>query len=981
MFRRTRLILAVFGIIISVSVSATVTSSAAGWAATTCSGLFEETWPQTSTSSPLTLRGNLFKLLRRTLALRYDVRVNGLDEALARGNQKIVFLFEHPALIDPVVLYSQVGDPFNNPRPVVASSQNTGLKKIPFRFLRALFVPEVTKDSGDLRNSVVELQNEIINGLEQGQNFAIAPSGQLKRTHLEDLRTKSMVADIIKKLPRDARVILVTSKGLWGSSFSYGSTGAAPSGPALTGDLLWGLVTNGLKKRQVDLTFDEVDPSRLETLKDQNRAEINEFLQSKINQIEQDNVYVPLVACRPNCRLPDPVQESQRTEQESNAIATAAESIPGEFRSKFINSLTELFPEQAETIGKVLSENSRLSEQLGLDSLGFQELLINLEKKMGVQLNDVQDWSAKEVLLQIYKSSIGGPKLEAKKAIDVRWFRYYQSPDNLRIPEGGNVLEVLYKKARENPEATWMADEKSGVLSYRDAITKIMILSRVIGKFPGESIGLMLPPSVGGTLLYFATLQAGKTPVMVNYTAGNESLKYSMDLVQVKTVLTSQEFTLKLKQKNLGVNGIADRFIYTEDLMKAHQEKSWRNALNLAMNLLNRERGRFTSLWPQGKALTPEDPAVILFTSGSSSLPKAVVLSNKNLMTNVRDVAPIFNFKQSDSLTGFAPSFHSLGLTGTLVMPALLGLRVNYFPDATNGKEIGKSVETFRSSMIIGPPNLLRQIFQSSTLDQLSSLRFVLTGAEQLSPDTAEVLKKMAPGAIVLEGAGATETSPVWAVNPIDDVRLGYVGKIMPSITFDIVDNESLSSAIVQKKSSLVQSIAPDAEGNRRGELILSGDSVITSYYNNLKPGSFIEIGGRTYYRTEDLVTVTRDGYVKIEGRFSRQHKASGGEMINHAMIERVLAKIPLLQPGPDGKPTVYIGAAKLASGKTVTTLLTTKDVSIEDLNREVISAYSPVWSIRRMVRVSEIPLLGTGKVDSRQCNAIIAADVANQPE
>ena len=386
--------------------------------------------------------------------------------------------------------------------------------------------------------------------------------------------------------------------------------------------------------------------------------------------------------------------------------------------------------------------------------------------------------------------------------------------------------------------------------------------------------------------------------------------------------------------------------------------------------MYQKTKAGFVSLWPNKTGHDPE--AAIAFTSGSSNTPKAVQYSDKNILTNIRDVAPLFNLTQADSAIAIAPPFHSLGLTGNLIMPSLLGLRTHYFANTTDGKGIVKAISEYKTTLLIGPPNLLRDIFRAAKPGDLNSLRYVVTGAEALTEDTYNFLKSKAPNAEILEGAGATETSPIWAINPPGAGRLGYVGKVLPSVTSYVVDNESLTEAVATRNPIKIRTITPDKNGVRRGELILSGDSVITQYYKNAKPEAFFDWNGRTYYRTEDEVEITADGYVKILGRYSRQHKAEGGEMINHQMIERVLSQYPPLLPGEDGKPTTYIGADKTKSGKIVTTLVTTRDVDLNNLNHFIGQSLSQTWYVRSVVKVPEIPLLGTGKVDGKSCNSVI---------
>ena len=932
------------------------------------------------------LRRSMFNFLNFVLSRRYQVEAKGLDKIYAKGNTNIVFLFEHPALVDPAILYSQVGRQFD-PRPVIASSQNKGLLQKVFERLNAVFVPEVGPDNPNAAEEIQNITTEVLASLSKGDNWVIAPSGSLKRTRRDQIRGKKMASDIIHNLPENARVVVVTSKGLWGSTFSYGSTGNSPHMPGLNGDVISGAMFNKLPKHQVQLEFEELSSAELAEMKVMSREEVNDMLDERINRVEQDNVFVPLRKCDPICKLPEPIPEHQLSQDEKKAIASASEAVPQETKDSVIKALEEVFPDDIKKVQSLFHGSAEVTEEelagnladiFLFDSLSAQDYQLDFEKLLGIELEEFGGLTPDELLIAVHRAKEGrgdSSKEKPKQRVDLRWFRYAQNGLRRAIPSGKNTLEVLYKKAQENPDAPWMSDEKSGVITYREGISKILLLSRMISKMPGKNIGLMFPPSVGGTLMVFAAMQAGKVPTIINYTAGNANIKYSMDLTGVKSIVTSNEFVKALSEKNLAVDSVQERFVFSEDLIAKAGDRSLPNAVNIAMNLAIREKSRFRTMWPKARWKRGNQLAVILFTSGSSSNPKAVGLTHKNLLTNVRDVAPVFDLTSDDAVLGMAPTFHSLGLTGTVILPALSGIRVTYTPNATDGRAIAAAIDAHKTSFIIGPPNILRAIFAASTKGQLDSLKYVVVGGEVLQAEVAAFLAAKAPHATVLEGAGTTEASPVWALNATDDVRLGWVGKILPSLTYEIVDNESLTTAIASKDMSAIKSIAPGTDGIRQGELVLSGDSVITQYFKNLKPEAFFKWNGRTYFRTEDLVMVDAERRAKILGRFSRQHKALGGEMINHQIIENLLTEFAPLKPLEDAKPTIWVGVGQTRQGEPVTTLVTSRDVTTEQVNGYLGSHLSATWLIRKIIHVSEIPLLGTGKVDGKTCNQLIKTE------
>ena len=928
------------------------------------------------TNSAGPVRQGIYAMMRAFLGKRYDIEVIGLEEVAKKGDKGIVFLFEHPALVDPAIFYSVAGPTFS-PRPIVAESQNKGPVSWLIKKVGAGIVPEAG-DKEVRAQKIEQLNAQILSTLSQGDNWAIAPAGQIKRTRLDQIRGRSMAAHVIKNLPPGARVVIVTSKGLLGSSFSFGQTGNKPSGPELSGDLVYGLLTGGLQKRNVKLTFDEISPAELAQMRSLERDGINEILEARINAVEAENVYVPLLKCQPTCKLPEPIPETNKSKQEAQAIAEASKEIPAATKNALIAAMKEALPEKADAIDKLFSEKSveddTVASRLDLDSLAFLEVTLEVEKKLGIRFEELGEPTPDDLLVAVHKALVAGGKAEKaapKKRIDLRYFRYSQSGLVTQIPTGDTILEVLYKKAQQIPDNAWMGDERAGVMTYRQAVSKIVLIARMFSRMEGENVGIMLPPSVGASLMFFGSMQAGKVPALLNYTSGNEVLKSMADSANLKVIVTSKEFVQLIKEKGYNTDSIKDRLIYTEDLLAQAQDRSRANLPNLLANLITREKARFRSLWPNGRG-NGSHTAAILFTSGSSSMPKPVALSHKNILTNARDVAAIFNLTSNDSVMGYIPLFHSLGLTGTTVMPAISGVRVYHFPNTTDGRGIAQAIGDSKATFVIGPPDLMSQVFKSSSDGQLDSLRFVVTGAAPLRPEMAQFLASKAKNATILEGAGTTEASPVWAINPPWDVRPGFVGKIINSVQFIVADHDSVNAAVSGKNSSLIRTAEKDENGLFDGELLIAGDSVITSYLGNMKPEAFIVIDGTKYFRTEDRVKVTSDRWAKIVGRFNREHKTNGGEKISHDTIEAQLESMPELRRGEDGKPTMFVGVGRLANGDPVTTLVSTRELTPDQVNAHLKGKLGPSWYIARVIRVPEIPLLGTGKIDGKTVKELI---------
>jgi len=281
----------------------------------------------------------------------------------------------------------------------------------------------------------------------------------------------------------------------------------------------------------------------------------------------------------------------------------------------------------------------------------------------------------------------------------------------------------------------------------------VLLLARRFKDLPGKRVGLLLPASVACNTSLLALQFAGKVPVLLNWTTGPAGLAHAAKAAGLTHVITSRAFV-----DRTGVKVEGTEYVYLEDVRKSIGRWEQRRAMLTVVLRPGHIRN-------QVPGVAADEPAVILFTSGSEKAPKAVPLTHGNLLANQRAVLSALGLTRDDCMLGFLPAFHSFGLTVTGLLPMLAGLRVVYHPDPTAAAALVHKVEAYKPTLMGATPTFLTAILGRARPEQLRSLRLLCVGAEKCPPALAETFGRFVPGASLLEGYGITECSPVVAVN------------------------------------------------------------------------------------------------------------------------------------------------------------------------------------------------------------------------
>ncbi|MBF0255091.1 MAG: AMP-binding protein [Gammaproteobacteria bacterium] len=463
-------------------------------------------------------------------------------------------------------------------------------------------------------------------------------------------------------------------------------------------------------------------------------------------------------------------------------------------------------------------------------------------------------------------------------------------------------------------------------LNYNDLISRCEILGGKVAESTqaGDRVGLLLPSSSAAVVLFFALSSRGRVPAMLNFTLGAHALRSACATACIGVIYSSRRFVAAAKlEQTLAELGEGISIRYLEDLAEE---------ISLADKLRGWLLGRLGYRPHQPE---PQSPAVVLFTSGSEGAPKGVVLSHHNLLSNQAQMAARVDFSPRDLVCNALPMFHSFGLTAGTLLPLLNGLYCFLYPSPLHYRVVPEIAYDTNATILFGTNSFLAGYAKHAHPYDFYNLRYVFAGAEKLTAETREVwMSKF--GKRILEGYGATETSPVIAVNSAMAMREGSVGRFLPGIDWRLEP-------------------VPGVE--RGGRLYVKGPNVMLGYLLPSQPGELAP-PSEGWYDTGDIVEVDGDGFIHILGRAKRFAKIAG-EMVSLGLVEEIAGSL-----WPDHSHAVITRPDPRKGEQLIlfTTQPTPERSALAQRARQ--QGISELHVPRELVRLDKIPLLATGKTD-----------------
>ncbi len=521
--------------------------------------------------------------------------------------------------------------------------------------------------------------------------------------------------------------------------------------------------------------------------------------------------------------------------------------------------------------------------------------------------------------------------------------------------------ELYLDTARHNWSRFAMADSSGRKVRFGEALTGSLLFRRHIVKHCGDEqmIGVMLPPSVPGALLNYGISLAGRVPVNLNYTASKQAMEVAIERAGIKTIFTTEKLLSRLgieKQPGMVmIEDVAAQFTKLDKIMWAVLART------VPISLLKR------ALIPSTVNL--DSLATVIFSSGSTGMPKGVMLSHRNIVSNIEGVQQAINVNRTDCLLGVLPFFHSFGFTIGLWLPAVSGFGVAFHSNPLEARKIGELCRKYGVTVMMSTPTFVWEYVRRCEPEDFATLSVAFVGAEKMKPELADAFQAKFHQEL-LQGYGCTELSPVVSVEgsgyrSIGEVQVGSkrgtVGHPIPGVAVRIVNPDTFETLGC----------------GQPGMMLVKGSSVMLGYLGEPEKTRQV-MWEDDWYITGDIAQLDEDGFIQITDRLSRFSKIAG-EMVSHVQVEDALQRAL----GSAEPRLVVTSVSDDQKGERFVVLHTELGISVEELLKLMRDSGLPkLWVPRKesFFAVPALPFLGSGKLDLRQVKDIAKKFASEQP-
>ena len=451
----------------------------------------------------------------------------------------------------------------------------------------------------------------------------------------------------------------------------------------------------------------------------------------------------------------------------------------------------------------------------------------------------------------------------------------FRFPDKIALVEAGTGKKVSYHELL-------MQVDRAADMFFEHGIRK------------GDRVAVAHRNSINTVVANFGLYKLGAVCIPMNFMVTKpEEIEYILNNAEAKAVVTQAEF-IRHYVKSLPQLPTVKYIFTTDEIPSSAAEcpivqKFWEEI----------EKSTFHDETASAQAGL-DDLAFILYTSGTTGLPKGAMLTHGNLASNVISCAQIFKINDNDCFLCLLPMFHSFAWTACVVIPLYLNLKVVIVANVMPASKWLGAMGTEKVTLILAVPQIYAVLSKEAKgLKRLylrfwpfKNVRFGVSGAAPLTQEIKDRFEEKI-GVPILEGYGLTETSPVVSVNTEELQKIKSVGPAIPAVSTLVLDDDG-----------------KEVPRNAEGELCVKGPNVFRGYWGNEKAthDAFTEDG---WFKTGDIVTVDDDGFIFIKDRKKDMIIIKGLKVFS-AQVEAVICEHPAVEECavigvPDGRGGEFV--------------------------------------------------------------------------
>jgi len=516
-----------------------------------------------------------------------------------------------------------------------------------------------------------------------------------------------------------------------------------------------------------------------------------------------------------------------------------------------------------------------------------------------------------------------------------------------------NLVQAVLVTARLTPDKIFATNSDGTSCTFRQAVEKSAALAQVIYRYfgTGVNVGILLPPGIEAAVANLATMMSGNATVNLN-AISDEIANMVIADAGIDGIITANAIVERMEKREIDA-----RYVPLEEfgamITPADQERALH--FSTAVDL------KRTVCVVQHVSIRRDSVAAIMYTSGSTGVPKGAVLTHGNILSNVWQIKHHLSLNDSDKLLGVLPFFHSFGFTVTLWTVLVLGLEVVYHPSAVDSRALAKLVEEHKLTIVISTPSLLRLALPRLTREGFSSVRLLLLGSEKLKPELAATIEEKL-ALMAYEGYGCTELSPVASANVPQAGPEGSSGKMVAPAAGSVgLALPGTDIAILDRDSGALLS------AGQEGLIFLRGPQVMREYYGKKVESAAVLQNG--WYYTGDVGRVDDEGRLYLSDRADNVIKMAG-EWVPLSRIDSAIRQVA----GITEMEVATVGVPDQVKGKRPVVLYTKDGLDIGALTKALAeSALPALWipKARDFFQVDQLPVGATGKLDLKAMKSL----------